>query len=59
MKIGCRKIGTESYTMIKRQKSIGHGAASFEFDYDLYGTGPVGESQVWATIQWDSLKKAK
>lgn len=36
-----------------------HGAASFEFDYDLYGTGPIDESQVWAIIRWDSLRKVK
>ena len=34
-----------------------HGAASFEFDYDLYGSGPIDESQVWSTIKWSSLGK--
>jgi hypothetical protein len=34
-----------------------YGAASFELDYDLYGTGPINESQVWSTIQWSSLRK--
>lgn len=36
-----------------------HGAASFEFDYDLYGTGPINESQVWSTIKWSSMRKVK
>ncbi len=53
------EVRSEQPLSLEELKDYCHGASSFEFDYDLYGTGPNENSQVWATIKWDSLKKRK
>ena len=33
--------------------------ADFQFDWQGHGSGPSDDSIVWATIHWDSLRKAR
>ncbi|MDA1165584.1 MAG: hypothetical protein O3B13_21010 [Planctomycetota bacterium] len=42
---------------LEELKDYLHGASSFELDYDLYGTGPTDQSQVWAVIHWGDLSQ--